>query len=73
METIGTLAGNLTGGIFWGAGAYFLLHQPLQSHASSCNYTNRKFMELYYRVYKKKLNKYEFALNFAKQLLVSSF
>ena len=27
----------------------------------------------YYRVYKKKLNRFEIALNFAKQLLVSSF
>ena len=26
-----------------------------------------------YRVYKKKLNRFEIALNFAKQLLVSSF
>jgi hypothetical protein len=28
---------------------------------------------LLYRVYKKKLNRFEIALNFAKQLLVSSF
>jgi hypothetical protein len=30
------------------------------------------FFSRIYRVYKKKLNRYEFALNFAKQLLISS-
>ena len=37
------------------------------------NFTKRDALSSVYRVYKKKLNRFEIALNFAKQLLVSSF
>ena len=35
--------------------------------------THRRLNDLLYRVYEKKLNRFEIALNFAKQLLVSNF
>ena len=37
------------------------------------NFTKRDALSSVYRVYQKKLNRFEIALNFAKQLLVSSF
>ena len=46
----------------------------LVHHVSSRQRTIAKYMlVLLYSVYKKKLNRFEIALNFAKQLLVSSF
>ena len=51
----------------------FLLVKTYSKCTSKASKRMNALKRVKYRVYKKKLNRYEFALNFAKQLLVSGF
>jgi hypothetical protein len=48
------------------------MHWVVKLHQMVFNSIVSDINKIHYRVYKKKLNRFEIALNFAKQLLVSS-
>jgi hypothetical protein len=53
--------------------ACWITHNALNKHATGAHSNTSAENLNIYRVYKKKLNRFEIALNFAKQLFVSGF